>query len=910
MGLNRGILQVAAATGTTFTVVVPFSVTTGTFADTGTATVANVIVALDAIARYEQSVSNVSLGSVGTAKAYNVGIYFGSRVDTGTRVTNTWVSGATEYSYYFAVGGINVEFDKGWRSDSAGVSGIYWRISGADSFGIANGTMDNSRSYYGSATSGGAVMLDDAACVNGPGMHFTSRNVKIEINSSITPGLGVFTMYDCPSNSPMELFSMDLENTWIAPSSQSTSGFNFPSFVMSPANDTALDLTIINGGIPSGVSPNTTTRWVGLPTLQRNDLNNISSTIPFLSYAPSVNSSGLYRGYYAPISLIGDVNISQLWQYGVHASTLLYTDTSFAALPNATTLYAGQILAPPAYWSGANGKRYALDVVYQTGTTGSPNSGATTCTGSVGASVLTCTSATDLSAGQRITIGTDTNMTINSVDATNASAVLVNLGNNLGASHSSQMLSFSAPLPASEIQMPTKSSGAPTTLTWSQGDLEQNSGATANGVAAWVNVAAGTPGTWAGIPLGNSSGQIAASQIASASLQGTDTKVLTAGTVAGTAAPLCTDANGGATTSGCPATGALSTAPAWLQYLGTGADGAYEATAGSCTSGAPCNLGGEKNYTSFAVDSGAYVYSNVAPSFGLVIHSQGACNINGTMLLNGAKSTWPSTNKGMGGAAGGGSGGGSSAGTAGTTSNPSIAISVLGNINGGNAGSSSGGSGGVGASYNSSVQRALTNSGAGGLDGMFLTGGTGVQGGNSGGAGGYPGGGVVLMCGSINGTGGVIDLSGAYGMPPAANSTGAGSGGGGGVGILSSQAAVSNWPAIYVAGGPGGLVTVPEALGTSGTCTTQPKVTLGVSGGALNSCTVAQAGAGCGTGANVTFNTVGGSGTGGTITPTWSGGALASCTASGGSGYTAATYTTAGAGGDGGNGWYAEFAGW
>ena len=150
---------------------------------------------------------------------------------------------------------------------------------------------------------------------------------------------------------------------------------------------------------------------------------------------------------------------------------------------------------------------------------------------------------------------------------------------------------------------------------------------------------------------------------------------------------------------------------------------------------------------------------------------------------------------------------------------------------------------------------------------MFLTGGAGVQGGNSGGAGGYPGGGVVLMCGSINGTGGVIDLSGAYGMPPAANSTGAGSGGGGGGGILSSQAAVSNWPAIYVAGGPGGLVTVPEALGTSGTCTTQPKVTLGVSGGALNSCTVAVAGVGCGTGTNVTFNVVGGGGSGGSSPP-------------------------------------------
>ena len=40
-------------------------------------------------------------------------------------------------------------------------------------------------------------------------------------------------------------------------------------------------------------------------------------------------------------------------------------------------------------------------------------------------------------------------------------------------------------------------------------------------------------------------------QLIAASLQGTDTKVFTAGTVSGTGAALCTDANGGATTSGC-----------------------------------------------------------------------------------------------------------------------------------------------------------------------------------------------------------------------------------------------------------------------------------------------------------------------------------------------------------------------
>ena len=132
--------------------------------------------------------------------------------------------------------------------------------------------------------------------------------------------------------------------------------------------------------------------------------------------------------------------------------------------------------------------------------------------------------------------------------------------------------------------------------------------------------------------------------------------------------------------------------------------------------------------------------------------------------------------------------------------------------------------------------------------------------------------------------------------------------------VLSSQAAVSNWPAIRVAGGPGALSTVPEALGVGGTCTTQPKVTLGLTGGAFSSCAVAQAGAACGTGAGLSWKFLGGGGTQTTaaINPTWSGGALTSCTVTAGdsAGYTATTYTSSGNGGDGGNGWYAEFQGW
>jgi hypothetical protein len=90
-------------------------------------------------------------------------------------------------------------------------------------------------------------------------------------------------------------------------------------------------------------------------------------------------------------------------------------------------------------------------------------------------------------------------------------------------------------------------------------------------------------------------------------------------------------------------------------------------------------------------------------------------------------------------------------------------------------------------------------------------------------------------------------------------------------------------------------VSAPVAIGTGGSCTVQPTIQLGVSSaGALNGCsTILQAGAGC-TGSSVQFNVMGGGGTGGTggtVTvqgTDWANGALtslASCTATGGSGY-------------------------
>jgi hypothetical protein len=348
--------------------------------------------------------------------------------------------------------------------------------------------------------------------------------------------------------------------------------------------------------------------------------------------------------------------------------------------------------------------------------------------------------------------------------------------------------------------------------------------------------------------------------------------------------------------------------PAWLTYLGNGSDGSNTNANG--------NMNGEYYYTNFTVPYGNTVTSGVTGAcggscFGLTIHATGTCTIAGTITNGGYGASAP----GRGGGTGGGSGGGSSAGASGN----SDSINYFVGLSGGSAGGSNGGNGGNGYQpLPTSWIRSYLNSNPSG-DGVWAIGTPGQQGANSGGAAGTGGSPVTLICAAITGTDGthtgIINTSGGAGSPPAGNSTGAGSGGGGAPVVLSSQAAVGTWPALYYAGGPGGLVNVPYATWTGGSCTSPAKATLGASAGALSgSCTVVQAGSGCGTGAGTALQVLGGGGTlgTGTVTPTWSGGALASCTATAGtsSGYTATTYTTAGTGGDGAPGWYAEFSGW
>lgn len=107
----------------------------------------------------------------------------------------------------------------------------------------------------------------------------------------------------------------------------------------------------------------------------------------------------------------------------------------------------------------------------------------------------------------------------------------------------------------------------------------------------------GTAGTWTIYPLGGGGGGIGypgagianstgTSWGTSYAAQGTDAKLLTSGTVSGTGANLCTDANGGATTTGCSSTG--------LTLTTTGTSGA--ATLVGSTLNIPVYAGGSAGF--------------------------------------------------------------------------------------------------------------------------------------------------------------------------------------------------------------------------------------------------------------------------------------------------------------------------
>ena len=381
----------------------------------------------------------------------------------------------------------------------------------------------------------------------------------------------------------------------------------------------------------------------------------------------------------------------------------------------------------------------------------------------------------------------------------------------------------------------------------------------------------------------------------------------------------------------CSAVAGSTITPAWMKNLGTGAYGSVEfSSTGSCstspthcvincTLSAPCSIAGsaynEMQATSVTVDSGAYIYADMCGGgtpFGNSWHVSGTMTLNGTILANAAKTSCTGL-VGFGGGPGGGSGGGTLIGATGKNSTLSLGNPVPGNglgifsLSGGAPGALGGNPGTNAAAWDTARLTAWLNTGSGGTDGLIFSGGSGVQGGSTGGAAGKAGGGIAIYANTIDGTGGVINVSGGYGTPAAANATGSGSGGGGGFVLLYSFNAFTANPTIYFTPGPGALCQVPQVLATGGSCTTPPTATLGVTAGAFDgTLAVVAAGAGCGTGTGITWNFLGGGGTPGTaaVVPTWSSGTLATGTVTPGtsSGYTAATYTTCGAGGNGGAG--------
>lgn len=599
--------------------------------------------------------------------------------------------------------------------------------------------------------------------------------------ASLNAGTGMVTLIPCPGvavNFPQQL-AIDMTGGGITASVAYS-----PLIAVNPPNDAAVGLSLVNFQMGLQTSPH----FFGIPALSRADSSSQANPrIPLLTYS-----------YQNASQTVGNFEFSQLYQDAVAASAFMYSDTAFAALPNATTLYAGQILAPPTYWNGANGKRYALDVVYTAGTTGTPNAGGTTCTAPGGTNVMICSSATDLSYGQFIDISTSTNRKISGIDASNATAVVVTSSQGNFGTFTNATLNFHTPVLGPEIQLPTKSAAAPTTLAWSQGDIEQNSGATANGVAGWVATASGTgtAANWVGIPLQDANGNLPTTQIAAPS---------------SSTNPVCPNGpNNTLTTSGCSAsTGTPSVAPAWLQYLGTGTDGAYSCATGTCT-----KSGGVYNYTTFNVSSGATLNYNTAYA---VVYVTGACTINGT--IGTAISGGQGGGNAGGGGSGGGGGGGTAAGTAGTGVGlyPGLAYGgTYGVSAGGTAGTSSGGTGGGGNSLLSTAPAwySIVNSGA--SAGYYWTGAPGGAGGSSGGAGGYEGGGFTLICGSITGTG-TINMSGQAGGNSTANNVGAGGGGGGGPIVLSSQAAETYSLTLTNSGGAGGSCLSFTGCGVGGT---------------------------------------------------------------------------------------------
>jgi hypothetical protein len=244
---------------------------------------------------------------------------------------------------------------------------------------------------------------------------------------------------------------------------------------------------------------------------------------------------------------------------------------------------------------------------------------------------------------------------------------------------------------------------------------------------------------------------------------------------------------------------ALQGAPAWLRYLGNGADGAV--TCSSLLSGNPAEI----DTTSFTVNNGATCSVSAALRLSTIIRSTGTCTIAGTITTASAVGI---TAQGDSGGGGGGGGGGTGAGSAGSNSSILGNQSVLNTT--GAAGTAGGGAGAAGASIPTGIQEFLLGTGI-----MPRGGSAGGAGGSSGPAGGLGSSNIILVCASINFTG-TITANGFNGANSTGNNVGASGGGGGGVVVLSAVNYAANTGTVNVNGGTGGSCLAFTGCGAGG----------------------------------------------------------------------------------------------
>jgi hypothetical protein len=464
------------------------------------------IAGFDSTCRYFCYVKNIDFrnGANNSTTVYRNAVNWNGRVDTGSGVIGAQAGSGTGIGFNFLAGGINVTLAGQWRCDGMQTACVYWKVGSSDSFSATDFTIDNRTT----ATFGGdGFQLDASASPANSSLQASFRNFKMETNTNLAPGHGVFYLLGNPAVNNQS-FYLNIENTWNAPGSAPVVT-QYTGIAMNPPSDSQATIVLNNSQL-------TTSGFLQMNGSLAGASAHRSNTV----ISPPIKSSAMGTGANAaPVEVFGDSNFQQIYQYGMFSSPLLESAATLSTLPNGTLLYSGQVIADPSGWQG-NTYRKSLYNVYTSGETGTLNGGATTCSGTSGTNVLTCSSATGLVDGGLIQVDTETKKIVG-INATNPSAVLVTTSSNLSTTHTNGPASYVAPALGNEMQLPTKKGSAPTSETWVRGDLLENSGASANGICGWVNVAAGTPGTWAAIPCGDINGKIANSQLSTPPLAAT-----------------------------------------------------------------------------------------------------------------------------------------------------------------------------------------------------------------------------------------------------------------------------------------------------------------------------------------------------------------------------------------------------